>query len=104
MPLNAPLVFQILIFAAVFSACQAIWGLVSVGRTKRAVNRRLVMAERGLALGDLIVELRKQRGLAEDGGGRFAWRWLADLIIRSGVPFQPRRWALTMAGVAPAAP
>ena len=98
--LDASITLQILIFAAVFSACQAVWGLVSVGRTKRVVNRRLVLAEQGMALGDLIIELRKQRGLAEDGAGRFAWRWLADLIVRSGVPFEPRRWLLIVAGVA----
>jgi tight adherence protein B len=91
---------QILIFAAVFAACQSVWGLVSVGRTKKVVNRRLAVAERGLALQDLIIELRKQRGLTEDGKGRFAWRWLADLIVRSGVPFQPRRWAVIVAGLA----
>ena len=98
--LDASITLQILIFAAVFSACQAVWGLVSVGRAKRVVNRRLVLAERGMALGDLIIELRKQRGLAEDGAGRFAWRWLADLIVRSGVAFEPRRWLLIVVGVA----
>ena len=100
---DARIALQILIFASVFSACQAVWGLVSVGRAKQVVNRRLVMVQRGLALGDLIIELRKQRGLTEDGAGRFAWRWLADLIVRSGVRFQPRRWALTLAGVTLAA-
>jgi tight adherence protein B len=96
----ASIALQILIFAAVFSACQAAYGLISVGRAKKVVNQRLTMAERGLALGDMIVELRKQRGLDADGVGRFAWRWLSDLIVRSGVPFRPRQWALTMAGVA----
>jgi tight adherence protein B len=100
MNFDPSLVFQILIFAAVFSACQAVYGLVSVGRAKRTVNQRLVMAERGLGLGELIVQLRKQRGLTADGAGRFAWRWLSDLIIRSGVPFRPRRWAAIIAGVA----
>ena len=100
MSFDASIALQILIFAAVFSACQAIYGLVSVGRDKRVVNQRLTMAQRGLALGDLIIELRKRRGLTEDGVGRFAWRWLADLVLRSGVPFEPRRWGLTMAGVA----
>jgi tight adherence protein B len=100
MSFDAALAVQILIFAAVFSACQAVWGLVSVGRAKRVVNQRLSMAERGLALGDLIIELRKQRGLTESGDGRFAWRWLTDLIVRSGVPFEPRRWAMVVAGAA----
>ena len=100
MSFDASIALQILIFASVFSACQAIYGLVSVGRAKQVVNRRLTLARSGLVLGDLIVELRKQRGLTKDGVGRFAWRWLADLVVRSGVPFQPRRWLLTMAGVA----
>ena len=99
MHFDAPLAFQILIFAAVFSIGQAIYGLVSVGQAKQAANRRLKVAGQGLALGDLIVELRKQRGLNEDGRGRFAWRWFSDLIIRSGVPFQPRRWAAIVAGL-----
>jgi tight adherence protein B len=100
MSFDPSITFQILIFAAVFSACQAAWGLIGVGRAKRATNQRLVMAQRGLALGDLIIELRKQRGLNADGAGRFAWRWLTDLIVKSGVPFQPRRWALNVAGIA----
>jgi len=100
MSINPQIAFQILLFAAVFSACQAAWGLANVGRAKRAVNRRLIMAERGLALGELIVQLRKQRGLDADGAGRFAWRWLSDLIIKSGVPFQPRRWLAVVAGLA----
>jgi len=99
MMFDAPLTLQILIFAAVFSACQAAWGLMSVGRTRKAVNRRLASVERGLALGELIVELRKQRGLNEDGAGRLAWRWLADLIVRSGVVYQPRRWAVIVGAI-----
>lgn len=100
MHFDAPTAFQILIFAAAFSACQAAWGLFSAGRTRRAVNQRLVMAQKGLALGDLIVELRKQRGLTADGAGRFAWSWLADLIIRSGARYDPKRWAMMVAGLA----
>jgi tight adherence protein B len=99
MHIDAPLTFQILLFAAVFSACQAIYGLVNVGQSRQAANRRLKMARQGLALGDLIVELRKQRGLNEDGRARFAWRWISDLIIRSGVPFEPRRWAMIGIGL-----
>ena len=90
--------FFVLIFAAVFSFGQAIWGLVSVGQAKRAVNRRLATAERTGSLGDLVLELRKQRGLTEDGRSIFSWTWLADLVIRSGVFVEPRRWALFITG------
>jgi tight adherence protein B len=93
--------FQILIFAAVFSACQAAYSLVRMGGAKRVVNRRLALSDRGLALGDLVGELRKQRGLRQDGRHRLSWAaWLADLILRSGVAYQPRRWAMIIAGLA----
>jgi tight adherence protein B len=82
------------VFATVFSFGQAVWGLVGVRRARRAVNRRLATAERTGSLGELVVELRKQRGITEDGRSVFSWTWLADLIMRSGVTVDPRRWAM----------
>jgi tight adherence protein B len=58
------------------------------------VNRRLTVAERGLSISDLVIELRKQRGLKEDGERGKGWAWLSELIISSGVVYQPRRWAV----------
>jgi tight adherence protein B len=98
MHFDARFAFFILIFTAVFSLGQAVVGLVNVGRTRRAVNQRLATAERTGSLGELVVELRKQRGLTEDGRSVFSWGWLADLVIRSGVRVDPRRWALAIVG------
>src|SRR5579872_1758451 len=98
MHFDARFAFFILIFTAVFSLGQAVVGLVNVGRTRRAVNQRLATAERTGSLGELVVELRKQRGLTEDGRSVFSWGWLADLVIRSGVTVDPRRWALAIVG------
>jgi tight adherence protein B len=83
----------------VFSFGQAAWGLVGVGRAKRAVNKRLATAERTGSLGELVLELRKQRGLKEGGGSIIGWEWLADLVLRSGVRVDYRRWAMMVAGV-----
>jgi tight adherence protein B len=88
------LIFLLLVFLTVFSFGQAAWGLVGVRRARRAVNRRLATAERTGSLGELVLELRKQRGVTEDGGSIFSWTWLADLVMRSGVPVDPRRWAM----------
>lgn len=90
-------VFLILVFAATFSAVQAMSGLLQVGRIKRKVNRRLVLADRLGSISELVVELRKERGLAEDGERRL-WAWFSDLVLRSGVAYQPRRWLLVAAG------
>ena len=84
--------FLVLVFAAVFTAAQAAWGLLRVGVVKRAVNRRLVVAQKAGSIGDLVLQLRKQRGLGEDGQGKGGF--LADLVVRSGVPFEPRKWTL----------
>jgi tight adherence protein B len=98
MHVDARMGFLLLIFAAVFSFGQALLGLFSANRAKAAVNRRLQTAERTGSLGDLVLELRKQRGLTEDGRSIFSWGWLADLVIRSGVFVEPRRWALAITG------
>jgi tight adherence protein B len=94
------IVFMILIAAAVFAAVQAIWGLARVAGTKRKVNRRLATAQSVTNLADLVVELRKQRGLDEHGNSRILVRWFSDLVIKSGVSYQPRTWALSAAGLA----
>ncbi|HZZ87538.1 MAG TPA: type II secretion system F family protein [Caulobacteraceae bacterium] len=91
-------VFFFLVFATVFSFGQAAWGLVGVGRARAAVNKRLATAERTGSLGDLVLELRKQRGFREDGRSIFNWSWFADLILRSGVTVDIRRWAMVVAG------
>ena len=92
MSFDPRLTFLLLVFATVFSFGQAIWALVGARNTRRAVNRRLATAERAGSLGELVLELRKQRGLTEDGQGRS--HFLADLIVRSGLKYEPRKWAL----------
>lgn len=97
--LDAAFAVQILIFAAVFTACQAVYGLVRVGGARRAVNRRLALAESGLAIGDIVGELRKQRGLRQNGEHKLGWPWLADLVVRSGIVYRPRHWAIVIASM-----
>jgi len=95
--LDARAAFLVLVFATVFAIGQAAWGLLRVGSAKRKVNQRLAIADRTTSLGELVIELRKQRGLNEKGQRIISWAWLSDLIVRSGEAFQPRRWALLIA-------
>jgi len=100
MAFNGSTVFLILLFAAVFTAGQGVFGLATVATQKRQVNQRLRVADRvSGGLSNLVVELRKQRGL-NAAGERRGWRWLSDLIVASGLPFEPRRWVFMVAGVA----
>ncbi len=96
---DASWAFYILIFAAVFTAGQAVWGLVTVGRVKRTVNQRLKVAEGGMAVGKVVVELRKRRGLSETGERLLKWTWLSNLIVRSGVHFKPGQWGAIAVGL-----
>ncbi|WP_332769399.1 type II secretion system F family protein [Phenylobacterium sp.] len=94
MEVDVSWVYLILVFAAVFAAAQATIGLVRTAQQKRKVNRRLLIAERTAGIAELVVELRKQRGLNASGDAKGGWVWLGALIVRSGVPYDARRWLL----------
>lgn len=92
------MIILILVFAAVFTAVQAISGLIRVGAAKRIVNKRLAAVEKAGSLEALVVELRKQRGLAADGSAKGGFGKFGDLVVRSGLKFEPRKWALMALG------
>lgn len=100
MVVDVSTVYLILVFAAVFAAAQAAIGLGRTAQQKRKVNRRLVLAERTSGIAELVVELRKQRGLNAAGDAKGGWAWLGALIVRSGVPYDAKRWLLAVAAAA----
>src|SRR6201993_4892694 len=101
--MNARLAFLVLLFAAVFCAGQAAFGLFTVARQKRQVNKRLKVSEKVEGVSALVMELRKQRGLNAEGKKGERLRWLSDLIVASGLTYDPRKWAMMDAGAALAA-
>jgi tight adherence protein B len=100
MKVDPHVIFLILIFAAVFTAGQAAIGLISVATQKRKMNKRLKVAERVDGVSALVMELRKQRGLDAAGERGKRLRWLSNLIVASGLPYDPRKWALYTLGAA----
>ncbi len=98
--MDAHLVFLVLIGAAVFSAGHALIGLFTVAQQKRQMNKRLKLAEKVEGVSALVMELRKQRGLTADGKKGERLRWLSDLIVASGLTYDPRKWAIMAAGAA----
>ena len=100
MKFDGNIVFLILIFAAVFTAGQALIGLFSVATQKRRVNRRLKVAERVDGVSALVMELRKQRGLDATGARGKRLRWLSNLIVASGVAYDPKKWTIYVVLVA----
>ena len=89
----------IMAVGALVLAAQSVLSLISDVRTQQIVNRRLQFKERFATHNEAMVELRKSRGLDRDGNLTMSLRWLNQLIVRSGLKFQPARWAgMSLAG------
>jgi len=99
MSLDARSLYLILVFAAAFAAVQAVTGLLTTARVKHQVNQRLKLAERTGGLQDLVIELRKRRGLTGSGDLKSKLAWLSHLVTRSGLSYAPRTWGLGVAGL-----
>lgn len=100
MKVDPSVVYLILVFAAVTTAAQAAFGLLSQAKVKRQLNQRLKVAERVGGIQELVIELRKQRGLTVGGELKAGLRWLSELIVRSGVPYEGRRWLMAVIAAA----
>jgi len=100
MEIDAKLIVMIMIAAAVFAGVQGLTGIFSVATQKRQVNRRLKIGEKVEGISALVIELRKQRGLSVSGGRADRLRWLSDLIIMSGLPYDQRKWLMYVGGAA----
>lgn len=89
----------IMAVGALVLAVQSVLSVVSDVRTQQIVNRRLQFKERYATHNEAMVELRKSRGLDRDGNLALSLHWLNRLIVRSGLKFQPARWAaMSLAG------
>jgi len=100
MAIDTKLIVMVMIAAAVFAGVQGLTGIFSVATQKRQVNRRLKIGEKVEGISALVVELRKQRGLSASGGRAERLRWLSDLIIMSGLPYDQRKWLTYIGGAA----
>lgn len=96
----------IMAMGALLLAVQSVVSLVSDVRTQQIVNQRLQFKDRYATHNEAMVELRKSRGLDKDGNLTMSLHWLNRLIVRSGLKFEPAKWAAmslagaTLAGIA----
>ncbi len=100
MAIDAKTIVMVMIGAAVFALVQGLTGVLSVATQKRKLNQRLKVGEKiegGVSA--MVVELRKQRGLTAAGTRSKSLRWLSNLIVASGLPYDQRKW-LTYVGAA----
>jgi len=99
MEVDAKTIVMVMIGAAVFALVQGLTGVLTVATQKRKLNQRLKVGEKVEGVSALVVELRKQRGLSATGGRSQSLRWLSNLIVASGLPYDQRKW-LTYVGLA----
>ena len=82
----------IMAVGAIFLAIQSVLGLVTEAQTRRIVNKRLQFKDRFETTSEAMIELRKSRGLDREGNLSMPLRWFNQLVVRSGLKFQPLRW------------
>jgi tight adherence protein B len=100
MPIDAKTIVMVMIGAAVFALVQGLTGVLSVATQKRKLNQRLKVGEKVEGVSAMVVELRKQRGLTASGSRSETLRWLSNLIVASGLPYDQRKWLTYVLGAA----
>jgi tight adherence protein B len=100
MQVDAKTIVMVLIGAAVFAGVQGLTGVLSVATQKRKLNQRLKIGEKISNVSDMVVELRKQRGLSANGSRSQSLRWLSNLIVASGLPYDQKKWLMYAAAAA----
>lgn len=95
--IDAKLVVMVMVAAAVFAGVQGLVGILTVATQKRKLNQRLKIGEKVEGVSALVIELRKRRGLTSSGGRPAGLRWLSDLIVASGLPYDRSKWLMCLA-------
>lgn len=95
--LNGPIVTYLMFFAVGFLIVQGIAGLFGQAQINKQLNRRLKAREKAGSVQQLILDLRRQRALNADGEMSFSSRWFNQLVTRSGLTFEPGKWAIIAA-------
>jgi tight adherence protein B len=97
--LNPLYVFYIAAALAGVLAAEGFYLLVSNTRDYRSrVNRRLEISGKDASREQVLVQLRRERGLSADGDSVFGVAWFNRLIVQSGVKVAPLRAVLAIAG------
>jgi len=97
--MDGPIVVYLMFFAVGFLIVQGLFGLFGQAHMNKQLNARLKAREKAGSVQQLILELRSQRALNSDGEMSSSLRWFNQLVTRSGLTYEPGKWA-AIAGVA----
>jgi len=90
--LDGPIVAYLMFFAVGFLIVQGLSGLFGQAQMNKQLNARLKAREKAGSVQQLILDLRRQRALNEDGDMSFSSRWFNQLVTRSGLTYEPGKW------------
>jgi tight adherence protein B len=102
MPFDLDPLYAFYAFAALAAvlAAEAIYLLFHNTKDYRArVNRRLEVAGKDVSREQILVQLRRERGLTAEGGYLLPLKAFNRLVVQSGVKVSPGRSALILAGL-----
>lgn len=89
-----PLIVSVMFAASIVLMAQAAMGLLREAKAGATMNRRLRIDrdDEPVAIGDMMIEVRRERGLNAEGGFALPVEWFNKLITRSGLTFKPALW------------
>ncbi len=85
-------ILYVLAFASAFLAVRSMLDLGREMSDKSLVNNRLKVQASTDSVSEAVVQLRRKRGLDEDGLPRLSMQRLSSMITRSGLTFRPMAW------------
>ena len=88
-----PVMLYVLFFAVGVLIVQGAFGLFGQAKMNQQLSRRLKARERAGSVEQLIIELRKERALNSEGELSMSSKWFNQLVTRSGMKFEPVKWA-----------
>ena len=92
--MDGRIVSFLLAFAVGLLFVQGIVGLFSQADMNKQLNKRLLAKQKAGSMQELISDLRRQRVLDGEGEMSPSSRWFNRLVTRSGMAFEPVKWAV----------
>ena len=98
--MDEPYILYVLAFSSVFLAARSLIDFGRDARDQSLVNKRLKVQSQNESIAEAVMELRRKRGLDEDGNRVIKNAWLGRLVARSGLDYKPATWAAIALGCA----
>ena len=91
--MDEQVILYVLAFSSVFLGARSLIDFGQEARDKSLVNKRLKAQAETDSIAEAVLQLRRKRGLDEDGNRVIKNAWLGRLVARSGLDYKPASWA-----------